>query len=166
MKRQNIQPMTVLGLHPMAFGVGWIFFETSEMPIDWAIIRSNRHPTCLKRTASLMHRYAPAVVVLEEFDREPTRRVARIQKLCRALIQLAESNGITHRMYSQTAVRSCFASTGAKYRHQIAQEIADRFEVLRPKLPPRRKFPMDQDARIAIFNAAACALTHYAAVRH
>jgi hypothetical protein len=147
----------------MAFGVGWIFFETAEMPIDWAIIRSNHHPTCLKRTASLMRRYAPVVVVLEEFDREPTCRVARIQKLCRALIKLAEENGIATGIYSQTAVRSCFSAAGARYRHQIAQAIADRFEVLRPKLPPRRKFPMDQDMRIAIFNAAACALTHYAA---
>ena len=163
MKNHRVPPMTVLGLHPMAFGVGWIFFETGEMPVDWAIIRSNHHPTCLKRTASLMRRYGPVVVVLEEFDRGPTRRVARIQKLCRALIELAKENGIATGVYSQAAVRSCFATAGATYRHQIAQTIADRFEVLRPKLPRKRKFPMDQDMRIAIFNAAACALTHYAA---
>lgn len=157
--------MAVLGLHPMTCGVGWIFFESVDRPLDWAVIRSSHHPTCVTRTTSLIQRYAPEIVVLEEFDREPTRRVRRIQNLCRALIQLAEANGITYRIYSQTAVRSCFSGTGAKYRHQIAQVIADRFEVLRPKLPPRRKFPMDQDARIAIFNAAACALTHYAAAK-
>ena len=163
MKQGHIASITVLGLHPMTFGIGWIFFESADRPLDWAIIRSSHHPTCVKRTASLMERYAPAIIVLEQFDREPTRKVARIQKLCQALVKLAETHGIPSRVYSQADIRSCFAGAEVTSRHGIAQVIAERFQALRPRLPRRRKFPMDQDTRIAIFNAAACALTHYAA---
>ena len=163
MKQGHVASITVLGLHPMTFGIGWIFFESADRPLDWAIVRSSHHPTCVKRTASLMQRYAPAIIVLEQFDREPTRKVARIRRLCRSLIKLAEANGIPSGLYSRADIRSCFAGAGVTSRHEIAQVIAERFVALRPKLPPRRKFPMDQDVRIAIFNAAACALTHYAA---
>ena len=146
----------------MTAGVGWMLLEGPASPVDWATIRSSDNATCAYRIERIIARYAPAVLVLEEFERGPTRKVDRIRRLCRALVHLAHTDGLEVRIYSRAAIRTCFATVGAVSRHEIAVAIATQIEALRPLLPPKRKFPMDKNPRLSLFNAAALALTHYA----
>lgn len=163
MKRASPKPSSlVLGLHPVACGVGWIIFESPLSPIDWAIARSTKNATCLNRIEELIERFTPAVVVLEEFEKAPTIRVDRIRRLCRAVVHLADNRGCDVHVYSKAAVRTCFASLGARTRYEIAQATAAHIPSLKHRLPPARKFSNNQDARLALFNAAALTLTHFA----
>lgn len=152
----------ILGLHPTARGVGWALFESPLAPVDWGIVRSNKNAACLVRIEQIVEQYAPAVVVLEQFEHGPVRKAGRIQMLCRAVVHLAANRGAEARLYSRAAIRTCFSSVGAVTRYEIAQAIAAHIDALRHRLPPPRKAGMDQDARLSIFNAAALAMTYFA----
>ncbi len=108
-----------------------------------------------------MDRFAPAVVVLEEFERAPDVRADRMQRLCRAILHLATNRGYETGTYSRAAIRTCFSCIGAVTRYEIAQTVALHIPALRHRLPRPRKFYENQDSRMAIFNASALAITHF-----
>lgn len=152
----------VLAFHPSARGVGWVAFESALSPLDWAVIRSNKNAKCLARIRRLIDLYHPDTVVFEAFEHGRTRRVDRVQRLCRAVVHLAASRAIATPIYSRAAIRTCFASVGAVTRYEIAEAIAIQIEAFESWLPPKRRAFMDQDARLGLFNAAAVGLTHFA----
>jgi Holliday junction resolvasome RuvABC endonuclease subunit len=154
----------VLGLYPTPHGFGWILFEGPLAAHDWgtSVTRTNKNATCLARIEAIIERYAPGIIVLEQFERGATVRADRLQHLCRAIVHLANNRGIETRVYSRAAIRTCFASIGARTRQEIAQAIATHVDALRPRTPPLRKAWMSEDDRMSLFNAAALALTHYA----
>ena len=152
----------VLAVHPTARGVGWVLFESPLAPVDWAVIRTTKNPKSLALLERIVERYHPDTIVLEQFEHGATRRVGRIQRLCRSLIHLAANRQIVTNTYSRAAIRTCFASVGAITRHEIAQAIASHIDAFHPWLPPKRLVSRDQDARLSLFNAAAIALTHFA----
>ena len=154
----------VLAVHPTARGVGWALFESPLAPLDWAVVRSNDNAKCLARVGQIIERHLPVAIILEQFERGPSRRADRIQRLCRAVVHLADNRGIETRVYSRAAIRTCFVSVGAVTRYEIAQAIAMHIDAFRHRLPPVRKSWMSEDARLSIFNAAALAITHFALV--
>src|SRR6267142_2012747 len=103
----------VLAVHPTARGVGWVLFESPLAPLDWAVVRYNENAKCLARIEQIIERNAPVVITLEQFERDPSRRADRIQRLCRAIVHLGDNRGIESRVYSRAAIRTCFASVGA-----------------------------------------------------
>jgi hypothetical protein len=152
----------ILGVHPCAHGVGWAVFESPLSPIDWAVSRSNKNAKCIELVERLFNRYTPSVVVLEAFEKPAAARTDRMQLLCRAVVQLAHTRGCEIRVYPRAAIRTCFATLGARTRYEIAQATAAHIPALRNRLPPMRKFYNSQDARLSLFNASALVLTHFA----
>lgn len=154
----------VLAIHPTARGVGWAVFEGPLSPVDWAVVRSTDNAKCLERMDRLVARYAPEVIVLEDFESQRRRRVERIHRLSRSVMQLSTTRGAEVRVYSRAVVRTCFASVGAKTRYEIALAVASHIEAFQHRMPPLRRAWMSQDARLSIFDAAALALTHFAVI--
>jgi hypothetical protein len=74
----------------------------------------------------------------------------------------ATEEGMATASFSQAEVRACFSSTaGSTTKRQIAESIAREFPELEPRLPPVRKFWMNEDSRMNIFDAAALGMTYF-----
>ncbi|MBV9062721.1 MAG: hypothetical protein JOY77_07305 [Alphaproteobacteria bacterium] len=152
----------VLGLHPCSRGFGWIFFETPGAPFDWgtADIRGGDNARALAQITSILTKYQPGVLALEEFDGKVSRRRPRIRALYRQIARDAEQRGTTIRIYSREDIRQVFP--GASTRQEIADRIAKKIVPLRPRLPKPRKIWDSERSNMALFSAAACALTYFA----
>lgn len=153
----------VIAVHPTSRGFGWVVFEGREAPVDWgsASAKPRRNARLMARFERLLNRYTPSALVLEAFEGPTTRRVDRIQRLCRAMMHLAASRGMETPVYTREVVRTCFASVGAVTRYEIAQCIAQHIPVFRRRLPRERKPWMNEDSRQSLFDAAALAVTYF-----
>ncbi len=154
----------VLAVHPTSRGFGWVLFEGPLAPVDWGLAsaKKGRNARLMARFERLLKRYEPAVLVLEEFDGSITKRVDRIQHLCRAMIHLAASKGLETPVYRRAVINTCFASIGAVTRFEVAQAIAQHIDAFSHRLPRKRR-PWDrEDPRQSLFDAAALALTYFA----
>lgn len=153
----------VLGVHPTARGFGWALFEGPFLPVDWGLVsaRGDKNAVCLRRFERLLTRHAPEVVVLEAYDRGGARRAGRIAALCAAFRRTADDQGAESLVYTRADIREAFAETGARTRRQIAEAVARHVEVFRHRLPGPRRPWESEDAREALFAAAAVVLTHY-----
>ena len=152
----------VLGIHPSARGFGWALFEGPIVPFDWgtADIREEKNARALTRFEVLLDKYHPRVIAMEAFEDGGTKRQGRVRRLCRGMVGRAEARGITVHLYSRDEIRKTFAVENAATREQIAAAVAERIVVLKPRLPKPRKIWIGENPNIALFQAAACALTY------
>ena len=155
-------PERVLGFHPSAHGFGWVVFDGLFKPLDWGLVsaRADKNATCLRRLEALLNRFTPETLVLEAFDRQTSRRARRITQLCLAVRRAADARGIETAVYNRADIRSAFAEVKARTRRDIAEAVARHLEVFRHRLPPPRRPWDSEDARSALFAAAAVVLTH------
>lgn len=152
----------VLGFHPTSRGFGWVLFEGPFTPVDWGLVSAgaDKNASCLRRLERLLDRFAPATLVLEAYDRKTTRRARRIADLCDKVQQAADDRGIETAVYSRAEVREAFVEVQAGTRREVAEVIARHFEVFRHRLPKPRRPWESEDARSALFDAAALIVTH------
>lgn len=157
-----------LGVYPTARGFGWVAFEGPFAPYDWGLCSLNRggkpqkNERCLKRLGRILERLKPEALVLESFDATSAIRSPRIQRLCKSLIALAADRGIEVAVYSRKDIASTFRPLGVQTRDEIAEAVARHIPAFRYQLPNKRKKWESEDKRLALFNAAALVLTHYA----
>jgi hypothetical protein len=156
----------VLALHPTTTGFGWALFEAPLAPVDWGTVRvpKDRNAGCLSRIEEIIARLHPTEIVLESFEGNGVRRSARIRRLYRSIISLAAVNGIGARIFSREAIAKTFSSLGTPSRFEIAAAIASHIAAFEHLLPPRRKIWLPENPRMALFNAAALAMTYFAAL--
>lgn len=154
----------VMAVHPHSRGFGWVLFEGPIAPADWGIVevKSDKNARCLARIEEIISRYEPSVLVLEQFDRRPARRGARVKELCNAIVQLCANRGVEHCVYNRAVIRMCFATVGAHTRSEIAKAIALHIHAFQKHLPPTRRPWQSEDCRQSLFDAAALAMTHFA----
>lgn len=153
----------VLGFHPSSRGFGWVLFEGPFAPVDWGLVSAgiDKNASCLRRLERLLDRFTPETLVLEAYDGATTRRARRIADLCRAVRRAADDRGIETPVYSRADIREAFSEVGAPTRREIAEAVAQHCEAFRHRLPKPRRPWESEDARGALFAAAAVALTHY-----
>jgi len=160
----------VMAVHPTTRGFGWVVFEAPFSPVDWGIAsaRTSRNEKLLRRFERLLKRYEPDTVVLEEFEGNGTRRVDRVQRLCRSIVHLAAGRGADTPIYRRTVVQTVFASAGAVTRYEIAEVIRQQIDAFSHRMPRKRRPWNCMDPRQSLFDAAALALTYFAlaAPRH
>jgi Holliday junction resolvasome RuvABC endonuclease subunit len=149
----------LMGLHCGTKGFGFVVFE-GEALHDWgtAIARGDKNAMCLRKLARLLDRYSPETVVLESAD-GGKGRAERIVLLETAIADLCRSRNIDLHRYAQEDVQRFFAKKGARTRQEIAEAVARQLDVLGPRLPLPRKPWQSEPRRMAIFSAAAVALT-------
>jgi hypothetical protein len=161
---------SALALFPSVCGVGWMVFDGPLSPVDWGVSKEadsargagNKNARSLKRIGELMDQYRPPVVVLEEFEGKTTKRRERIRQLSRSIISLCAVNGVQVHVVSRAEVRACLASSNARTRHEIAQVVASYFPEIRRLMPTKRKAWQTEPKVMALFNATALLIAHYA----
>lgn len=152
----------VLGVHPSTRGFGWALFEGPLVPFDWGTVevQANKNAGSIARFTRLLDKYQPNVLALEAFDTDDTRRSARVRSLCRKLVAIADARAITVRIYNREVIGKTVASNEDATRDEIAVAVAERIAVLHARLPEPRKPWQSEPPSIALFQAAACALTY------
>ena len=149
-----------LAVDPAGRGFGFALLEGHAALIDWGFhnARKDRDARCLAHLTSMLTKFKPDVLVLEDFGTGKSRRPARVRALVEAFASAAKEHGILCCRISRKTVQSRFPSCRTKY--DIARELAVRFPEIEPWRPPTRKIWLTEDPRINIFDALSLAVTH------
>jgi Holliday junction resolvasome RuvABC endonuclease subunit len=155
----------VLSIYPTSRGYAFVLFEGPLSPVDYGvkeIRKKQKNERTLESIRTLIERYRPDYLVIEDHTVKGSRRSSRIRRLYRMLVHLAETEQIEVLRFSQQAVRECFASVGAKTKYEIAKAIAQEIPAFTHRLPKLRKIWMSEDPRQSLFDAAALGMVFYA----
>ena len=150
----------ILAIDPTHRGFGYVIFEGPDFLIDWGVrnVEGPKNKASTAAAAELITRYHPRIMVLEDVTAKGCRRCRRVRELVGALDRHGRERGLTVRKIAHTRVKQTFLALGIRNKNQMARFIAARFPELVRSLPPERKPWMSEDARMAIFDAAAFAL--------
>jgi hypothetical protein len=153
----------VLGLAPTTRGVGFVVFEDIDSPVDWGVkeVRQQKNKGALAWAEELFLRYQPAVLVVEDCQAPGSRREPRICKLLDAIVEKARRRRITVHCYSRATVIQMFKARGAHNKDDIAAAIVELIPELGQELPRRRRIWESEHYTMAVFEAAALAMTYY-----
>lgn len=153
----------VLAIDPSKRGFGFAVLEEPEELIDWGLrgARQEKNTDCLRQIITLIEKYCPDVIVIEDWQSKDSLRRARIRDLLEDTVKLALSKKLTLRKISRSAIRKAFSQYNASNKWQIAVEIGKRFPELAVCVPPTRKPWMTEDARMRVFGAVALVLASF-----
>ncbi len=156
----------ILSIYPSTKGFGFVLFEGPLSPIDWAAVevpKNDRNQQCIVRITRLVERYQPEVMILQNMslDNGGTRRTRRVRELNETINNIAEHDGRLVFTYSRQDVRKQFAAHGIPTKQLIAETIARHIPSLERHVPDARRPWTSERAGMAIFDAAALALTHF-----
>ncbi|HYD25210.1 MAG TPA: hypothetical protein VEB68_10460 [Croceibacterium sp.] len=149
----------LFALHCSAKGFGFIVFE-GEAAYDWGTVtaRGDKNAITLRKLVRLLDRFSPEALVLEEPS--GVGRADRIVELHAAIETLCRSRNIGVYQYALSEIQRRFSRVGARTRQEIAEAVVRELDVLSPRLPNPRKPWQSEPRRLAIFSAAAIALTY------
>lgn len=154
----------VLAIAPTSRGFGYIVLEKSNVPLDWGVkgARVQKSRSCLSKAAELMEnlRPTPSVLVVEDANHAQSRRAKRIKTLIEKIEELARRRGIAVMRCPRVEVLRVFG--GEQSKDDIAEAVTMAVPALAPRLPPRRRLWESEHHSMAIFEAAALALTYFA----
>jgi hypothetical protein len=161
MKSSKPNPKRVLAIDPTSRGFGYIVLESPTTPVDWGVkaTRPKEEEKALAKVLELIRHYRPEVIVLE--DHRGSRHCARIQSLLDEICRLTAAEGLKCRRIQVSGVKQVFRTFRANTKHEIAHAVAQQLPELAPRLPRYRKAWMSEDYGMAIFDAAALALTYF-----
>ena len=149
----------LFALHCTRQGLGFVIFE-GETIFDWGTVtaRGDKNAMSVRKLARLLDRFSPEELVLESAS--GAGRADRIVHLHAAIATLCRARNIDVTQYSRADIQHRFRRLGASTRQEIAEAVAQELDVLSPRLPHPRKPWHNESRRMAIFSAAAVALTH------
>ena len=167
MSRRRAHDELVLSIFPTSRGLAYTLFEAPLTPIDWGLKRirdKDKNARSLEIVERLCKALRPDTLVIEDCVYSATRRSSRVKRLYTLIARFAEAENLTLACYSRAKVHATFREAGAVSRYEIAQAIASYIPAFSHRLPRVRKLWQAEDPRLALFDAAALALTHYAVV--
>lgn len=153
----------VLAVHPFTRGFAWVAFEGPFSPYDWGITcpRGDKNLLCARKFGQLLTRLQPDALVIETSRRPGASESPRIKRLCQLFVTQAVDLGIAVAEYGRSDVKACFAPVGAVTRQEIAEAVARHIALFEQLVPPKRRQWDAQHRMMALFSAAALAMTHY-----
>ena len=152
----------LLSIYLSIRGFAFVLAEGAQNPVDWGITDArgpSKNQKCMAAIEALVHRYRPDVLVLEDTSHKSSSRSRRVQQLNADICVFADEYGMAVIRVSRNDVRAAFTPYGAETKDEIAEVISERIPVLTRYVPPARKPWMSEDARMALFDAAALLLT-------
>ena len=161
------QDELVLAIFPTSKDFAYAYFEAPLSPIDWGVKRirgRDKNAQSLAIVERLCNALRPDTIVIEDCVLSRTRRHPRIRRLYSLIATFAHTENIDLACYARAAVRKTFNEDGTIRRHEMAQVIASNIPAFAHSLPRQRKLWKAEDRRLALFDAAALALTHFAFV--
>jgi hypothetical protein len=154
----------VFAIEPSSRGFGYALIEVADdVLIDWGVHQVRQADLTeysLPIVASLIHKFAPSTVVVEDTLHERCRRRGKGRALIEAIVAFAESIDVAVARVSSASVRAHYAELSAKNKDAIARLIVSRFPELRSVLPPPRKIWKPKDERMTIFDSVAFATVY------
>lgn len=153
----------MLAIDPTHRGFGFVVLEGETRLLDWGTRHVSRpkHDGSIEKVDALIDRYDPSALILEDHAGDGSRRCLRVQTLIDALHKLGQARDLSVFSYSRGEIRLAFSAHEATTKEEIAAVLVARFPELAPRMPPKRKVWMSEDHRMAIFDAASLALTHF-----
>lgn len=153
----------ILAIAPNSRGFGYALFTTPQKLLDWGIkeVRIDKNTRCATLASALIAQVQPSALIIEDCVKAGCRRSVRVRELLGDLTELAEASGVSVYAYSRRQVMATFNSAG-RSKDAIALAVTDSVPALLPWLPRRRRIWESEQHSMAIFEAAALALTHYA----
>ena len=151
-----------LSIYLSTRGFAFILAEGAQNPVDWGITEvrgSEKNRNCMRMIDVLVRRYRPDVLILEDTGHRSSWRSRRVQQLNAEICVFAQEYGIPVTRASREDVRAAFRPYGAETKEEIAEVISERIPVLARYVPLTRKPWMTEDARMALFDAAALLFT-------
>ena len=152
----------VLALEVRSRAFAYVLVEGPHELLDWSVrsfrggVNAVRVPAG-KKIADLLSEYCPDVVLVRVAKDAHGKPVT-----CDVTDALRKSGHRAVRFVDPQAVRRFFArSDQARNKYEIAAIVARRFPEILWKLPRIRKAWESEDYRIALFDAAALALTYF-----
>lgn len=161
--RRSREHHRVLAIDPTHRGFGFVVLEGETTLLDWGTRHVSRpkHDGSIEKVDALVDRYDPSVLILEDHTGDGSRRCRRVQTLIDALQKLGQARDLSVFSYSRGDIRLAFSTREATTKEEIAGVLVARYPELAPRLPPTRKPWMSEDHRMAIFDAASLAVTHF-----
>jgi hypothetical protein len=156
----------VLAVYPMIRGFAFVLFASPSNPIDWGIryivvSSSKRNAASLSHIETIVVRYQPDAIVIEDYTEVGSRRSARICRLYHSLTHAAQTKSIDVYRITKTEVQECFAVVGAKTKDEIAGAVARQFPEFEHRLPRKRQVWDPQQTGMGLFVAAALGVAFY-----
>lgn len=142
----------LLSIDPSVAGFGFAVIEGGNRLVDWGVARiwSRNDQEFLARIESMIDRYRPALVVLE--DRSGSRRRSRSLRRLRLVASYCVARPLPIAFVTRRSVRQAFGESG-RTKHDIATAIVMEFRELESRLPKPRKAWMPEDEQMNIFDA-------------
>lgn len=152
----------VLAIDPTSRGFGYVVMEGPGELVDWGLkeARESKNAHCLRQIRGLVERYAPTVILIEDYREPGARRQARVRALLERVAVGPWRGALVVRL-TRPLVKQAFAKSGAATRDEIASAVARNFPELASRLPGARRTWMSPNPGLAVFNAAALALTYF-----
>lgn len=153
-----------LAIAPSTYGFGYVVFERADLVLDWGVkdVRPNRVRDCVLKARTLMHMLHPSVLVVEDVHHVSCRRWPEAKKFIDALVALGKERGLKVVRVPRAELEERFARARAFKKHDVAVVVAKLLPELAQRLPARRRMWESEHYGMAIFEAAALALTHFA----
>jgi hypothetical protein len=154
----------VLSLYPNSRGFGYVLFEGALSPFDWGVkdIRGQaKNRRILHFIDTLLVRYAPVVLVLEDWTDAAVERIGRINDLYQSIVALAKKRLIRVVLFPMRKIREFFAYRNALTKYEIALHIAKIIPAFSYQVPPERKIWRSEDARQGLYDAAGIMLAYF-----
>jgi hypothetical protein len=147
-----------LDLHPRRFG--YVVLEGPDRLLDWGVrsCRRKGKPVDVllhKRLRPLLELWGPSVIVLND----PLGRARRANPRRDGSLRQIAIEAKRRRILVRTLKPERTEIQGERLTlHENARRVAERFPVLRRKLPPKRRAWESEHYRMSIFTAAALAI--------
>src|SRR5262245_1135239 len=89
-------PSLSFAVHATSRGFGYVLFEGPFKAHDWGTVtaKGDKVAICLRKLEPMLNKHQPAELLLETFDRQSSRRSARIAAFYRKAAIMAEAKGI------------------------------------------------------------------------
>ena len=157
---QNKSIFRVLAIACNSRGLGFAVMEGQKTLVKCGLKKTKKasNAESLLKLSELLRDYYPDVLVLENYSEKGSRRLARLRKLGRQIVLLAQTQKQKIALLSKADIKKFLDHPNAT-KHELAQMLGERFpEDLGSRVPPKRKAWNGEDSKTAFFDAAAVGL--------
>ena len=147
--------------------LGFAVFEGATTLLDWGVRAVSGELDSFRSVATrtidrLIDLYAPRGVVARA--RNVSRRTPRKEMvvIVRDMKSVAARRSIEMHLVELSAIQRFYSERGLTTKHQIAMAVADWFEELSWKLPPKRRLWQSEPYNSLIFDAVGTAVAFMA----
>jgi len=159
----STRPDRLLGLEIRPKRTGFVVLERNTQLVDWGTrmfrAATIRDEALRRKLSGLLEFYAPTAIVVRHRSGLAAAPAARVRDIIHEIKLEARRRSITFRHITANQVHQFFEQHGCRTKYETARLLAQRFEGLTSKLPPKRKPWQSEHPSMVVFDALAAAVT-------